>query len=141
MEVVFATEKLISFILFHLCIAGLSDCAIHVLFKKSFPMPMSLFFFPIRFSVPCFILGSLIFWGLSFVLGDTREPTWILSHIAIQLDQHHLFKILSLFSVYSLLLYQQLGIHKITTPDFILYWKALYQLSRVPRHQLQYLIL
>jgi hypothetical protein len=54
-------------------------------------------FYSIRFSVSGFMLRSLINLDFSFVQGDKYESIFVLLHTDSQLDQHHLFKMLSLF--------------------------------------------
>jgi hypothetical protein len=54
-------------------------------------------FSSIRFSMPGLTLRSLIHLDLSFVWGDKYGSTCILLHADIQLVQHHLLKMLSLF--------------------------------------------
>jgi hypothetical protein len=54
-------------------------------------------FYSIRFSVSGFMLRSLIHLDLSFVQGDRCGSICILLHADIQLEQHHLLKMLSSF--------------------------------------------
>ena len=64
---------------------------------SSVPMHSRLFptFSSIRFTVSGFMLRSLIHLNLSFVQGDRYGSIFILLHADIQLDQHHLLKMLS----------------------------------------------
>ena len=54
-------------------------------------------FSSIRFSVAGFMLRCLIHLDLSFLHGDTYGSIFILLHVDIQLDQHHLLNMLSFF--------------------------------------------
>jgi hypothetical protein len=69
--------------------------------KKLSSVPMHLRLFPtlfsMRFSVSSFILRSLIHLGLVFQQCDNNESRCILLHADIQLEQHHLLKMLSFF--------------------------------------------
>ena len=71
LDSVFALQKLFRFTRSHLLNFDLSDCAIVVLFRKSFPVPMCLrlfsTFFSIRFSVPDFMIRYLIYLEMSCV--------------------------------------------------------------------------
>ena len=82
----------------HLLIANLSAYDSDALFRKMSPVPMRsrllTTFSSIRFSVFSFMLRSLIHLDLSFVQGDKYGSICILLHVVIQLDQHHLFKML-----------------------------------------------
>jgi hypothetical protein len=54
-------------------------------------------FFSVRFIVSGFILRSLIHLDLSFAKGDKHGSICIFLHVDIQLDQHHILKMLSFF--------------------------------------------
>ena len=54
-------------------------------------------FFSIKFSVSGLMLRSLIYLNLSFVQPDKYRSIFSFLHIVSQLDQHHLFKMLSFF--------------------------------------------
>jgi hypothetical protein len=98
-----------------LSITNLRGWAIGVLFKElsSVTMYLRLFstFYSIRFSVSGFMLRSLIYLNLSFCSGDYGS-IWILQYADIQLDQHHLLKMLPSFIVWFCLLCQKSGVHK-----------------------------
>jgi hypothetical protein len=100
----FALQKFFDFMRSHLSIVNARAWAIGVLFNKLSPVPMHsrLFstFSSIRFNVSGFMLKSLIHLNLSFVHGDKYGSISILLHVHIQLDQHHLLKILSFFPLY-----------------------------------------
>ena len=106
----FNLQKSFSFMRFHLLILDLSAWAIGVLFRKLSPVPMSSRLLPtfcsIRFSVSGFTLRSLIHLDLNFVQGDRYGSICILLHADIQLDQHHLLKMFSLFHCMSWFLCQ-----------------------------------
>ena len=76
----------------------LSVHAIGVLFMKLSPVPMHLRLFAtfsvISFTVSLFILISLIHLDLSVLHGNRCGSIYILLHADIQLDQHHLLKLL-----------------------------------------------
>ena len=78
----FALQKLLSFRRSHLLIVSLSVCAVGVLFRKWFPVPMISNILPtfssLRFSVAGFMLRSLIHLDLSFVHGDRYGSILIL---------------------------------------------------------------
>ena len=63
------------------------------------PVPISSRLFPtfssIRFIISGFMWGSLIHLDLSFVQGDKNGSMWIFLHAHLQLNQHHLLKMLS----------------------------------------------
>jgi hypothetical protein len=67
--------------------------------KSTLPTSSKLFptFSSIRFSQPYFTLRSLTQLDLSFVQGDRYGSICILLHADIQLDHHHLLKMLSFF--------------------------------------------
>ena len=94
----------------HLLMIYLNAWDIGIKFRKLSPILMSLrllsTFCSIRFSVSGFILRSLIQLDLSFVQGDKYGPICILLHADIQLDQHHLLKMFSLFHCMSWFLCQ-----------------------------------
>ena len=98
--VLFAVQKLLSFTRSHLLVVNPSVCANGVLFRKSsFNSSVNSRRFPtlsMRFSVCSFML-SLVHLDLSIVQGDKYASVWILVHLAIQFDQHHLLKMLSFF--------------------------------------------
>ena len=86
----------------HLLIVDLSDWAIGVLFRKLTPVPMGSGLYP-TFSceVQCIQLYVEIFdpLGLEFVQGDKYGSICILLHADIHLEQQHLFKVFSFFSI------------------------------------------
>ena len=97
----FALKKLLSFTSSHLLIVDLSAWAIGVLFLKLFlcqriqgNSPFSLLN---RFIYPILCWGFWSIWTWIFVQNDRNEFICILLHTDIQLDQHHLLKMLSLF--------------------------------------------
>lgn len=59
-------------------------------------------FSSIEFSLPSFMLSSLIHLEFSFVLSDKHGSIWILPHAGLQFDQHHLLKILPFFHFWTL---------------------------------------
>jgi len=75
--------------------------AIGVLFRKFFPVPMCLRFFPtfssISLSISGFMWRSLNHLNLSFVQSDKNASIFILLQADHQLNQHHLLKKLSFF--------------------------------------------
>ena len=101
LTVSFALQKLFSFMRSHLLIVDFSACTIHVLFKKLSSLPEYSRVFPtfssIKFSVPDSMLRSLIHLDFSFVQGNKYGSICILLHADIQVDQHHLLKMLSFF--------------------------------------------
>ena len=92
-----ALRKLFSFPQSHLVIVDFSACRCHVQELYTVPMHSRLFptFFSNRFSESSFLLISLIHVDLSFMHGDKYGYIFILIHANIQLDQHHLSKIIS----------------------------------------------
>ena len=110
----FALQKLFSFRRSHLLIVSLSVCATGVIFRKWSPVSAHSnvlpTFFAMRLSVVGFMLRSLIHLDLSFVHGDRYGFIFILLHVAIQLCQHHLLKMLSFFHCIILLLCQKSGV-------------------------------
>jgi hypothetical protein len=100
----------------HLLIFNLSACAIGVLFRMFCHGPMYSTLFPsyssIRFTVSGFMLRAVIHFGSHFVQGNGYLSVYILLYADIQLDQHHLLKMLSFFIVSFWLLYQKSGIHR-----------------------------
>ena len=84
-----------------LLIVDLSVWAVGVLLRKFSPVPMHSRLFSSfsysRFGVYYFMLRSLIHLNLSFVQGDKYGSICILLHADIQVDQHHLLKMFSLF--------------------------------------------
>lgn len=75
-----------------------------VLFRKIFPLPMHLRIFPtfpsITFTVSGHRLVFLSLLELSFVHDNSHGYIWISPHAAIQINLHHLLKMLSIFSVH-----------------------------------------
>ena len=115
----FALQKIFNFMRLHLLSVDLSAWAISVLFRKSYPVPMSSRPSPtlssIRFNVSQFMLRTLIQLELSFVQGDKYGSICSLLLVDIQFDQHHLLEMFFLsfiFPVCSWLLYQRLGVHR-----------------------------
>jgi hypothetical protein len=88
-DCIFATQKLYSFMRFHLLIVDLSTSANSVLLRKSFPGPGSLRLFPTLSSfgpsISAFVLRFLIYLELNFVQSDEYASTWISLHTAISL--------------------------------------------------------
>ena len=101
LTVSFALQKLLSFRRSHLLIVSLSVCAAGVIFKKWSLVPMCLSVLPtfssMMFSVTDFMLRSMTHLDLSFVRGDRYGSIFILLHVDIQLCQHHLLNMLSVF--------------------------------------------
>ena len=84
------TLQFFSFMKFCLSIVSLKVWAIYVLFRKKLtPGPT---FCSLRFSLLNFTLISLNHLHLSFVQGKRYGSIFILLHVDIQLDQHHLLK-------------------------------------------------
>ena len=83
---------------FHVLIVDLRACAVGVLFRKLSPVPVHSRLLPIfssvRFSVPGFMLRSVIHLDLSFVQGDRCRSVCIPLYGDIQLYKHHLLKML-----------------------------------------------
>lgn len=82
---------------FFVFVSGLNGCITGVLFRKFFlskqVQAYALFFCFIRSKVSGPLLKSYILW--SWVLCKTEEPVFNSLHKVIQIDQHHLLKILS----------------------------------------------
>ena len=101
LTVSFALQKLWSFIRSHLSILDLTAQAIAVLFRNFSPVHISSRLFPtfssIILSVSCFMWSSWIHLDLSFVHGDKNGSICILLHDNLQLQHHHLLKMLSFF--------------------------------------------
>ena len=99
LTVSFALQRLSSFLRSHLIIVDLSAWAIGVLFRTLSPVQVHsrlfLTFCSIRFSVSGFMLRSLIHLHLRFVQRDSYRSICIFLYALIQLDQHHLLKMLS----------------------------------------------
>jgi hypothetical protein len=99
----FALQKLCNFMRSHLSIVDFRALAIGVLIRKFSPMPMcsrlSLTFSSIRFSVSGVMWSSLIHLDLSFVQGDKNGLICIRLLVDCQLNQHHLLKMLSFFTL------------------------------------------
>ena len=112
----FVLQKLFSFRRSHLLIVSLSVFAAGFIFKKWSPVPMRSSVLPtfssIKFSVPYFMLRSLIHLDLSFVHGDIYGSIFILLRVDIQLCQHHLLKMLSFFHCIVLAPCQKSGVHR-----------------------------
>jgi hypothetical protein len=72
-----------------------------VLFRIFSLVAISLMLFPtfssMSFSVSGFMCSSLMHLDVSFVQGDKNGPIRILLHDNLQLSQHHLLKMLSIF--------------------------------------------
>ena len=85
----------------HLLIVDLSPYPVSVLFRKLSPVALHSRVFhtfsSIIFSVSRFMLRSLILVDLNFVQDDKCVSIFILVHRDIQLDQHHLLKMLLVF--------------------------------------------
>jgi hypothetical protein len=85
----------------HLSILDLRAKATGVLLRKFSPVPMCSRIFPtffyISFSVSGFMWRFLTHVDLSFVQGDRNGSICILPHADLQLNQHHLLKMLSFF--------------------------------------------
>jgi len=85
----------------HLLILDLRAEAIFVLFRKFSPVPMCLRLFSnfssINSSVSGLMWRFLIHLDLSFVQGDKNGSISILLYADLQLNQHHLLKMLSFF--------------------------------------------
>ena len=79
-------------------------------------------FSSIRFSISGFMLKSLIHMDLSFVQDEKYGSMCILLHADIQLDQHHLLKMLSFFPFYpfGFLVKNQVSIWFITSVSLII---------------------
>ena len=92
-------QKFCSLMKYYLLVVNLSACVIGLLFRKLSPVAMhsGLFLiFPfLSFTVSGFTLRSLTHLDLSFMQGN--RSIYILLHTYIQLDKHHLLKILSFF--------------------------------------------
>jgi hypothetical protein len=101
LTVPFALQKIFGFMRFHLSIVDQRALASDVLFRKFSPVSVCSRLFPIfffiSFSVSSFMWRSLIYLDLSFVQGDKNGSICILLHADLQLDQHHLLKMLSFF--------------------------------------------
>ena len=98
LTVCFALQKFFSFKRSHQSFVVLSTSATGFLFRKLSPVPMILRLSStlsvIRYSVSGFMLRSLIHLDLSFVQGDKYGFICILLHTDLQLNKHHLLKIL-----------------------------------------------
>ena len=83
---------------FNLLIVDLSALAMGVLFRKLSPVPMCSrqfsTFSSIRFSESCLMLRCLIHLDLSFVQGNKCGSICILLYADVQIEQHHLLKML-----------------------------------------------
>jgi hypothetical protein len=114
-----------------LLIVGLSACAICAWCRKSFSVPKRSKLFPIlstiRFSLSGLKLSVLIYLALNFVQGDKYRPSWMLLHVDIQLDQHHLFKMLSFLQCILLASCQKSGVHKCVDLCLDLQFTSIYQ--------------
>jgi hypothetical protein len=115
----------------HLLIVVLSDCGIGgffvyllvVVFNNISCDNISVLFPTLSsISVSGFILRSFIHWHLSFVLGDKYGSICILLDADIQLDQHHVLKILSFFSMYFWLFFFK---SKIICPYVFMCWPSI----------------
>ena len=97
----FALLNLFSYMRSHLLNVSLTVFATGVIFRKWSLVPMQssvlLTFSSIMLSVAGFMLRSLILLDLSFVHNDKYEYIFNLLHVDIQLCQHHLLNMLSLF--------------------------------------------
>jgi hypothetical protein len=86
---------------FHLSRVGLISWANRVVFRKTFPRPISyrvLSMFTSRnFCVLVFKLISLIHSDIIFVQDDSYGSNFILLHVDIKFPQYHLLKMLSFF--------------------------------------------
>lgn len=71
-------------------------------FTELLPVSMCPHYSSIRFSVPRFMLRSLIHLGLSFVQDDRYGSVWFPLHTDIQLGQHNFVKMLSFYHCMSL---------------------------------------
>ena len=102
MMVSFTIQKLLSFLRSHLWTVDLRACAKGDLFQKSFPVPMSSRLFPLFLLLGLvylgFMLRCLINLELSFVQGDKYGSICILLHVSIPFDQHHLLRMLWMYS-------------------------------------------
>jgi len=94
-------QKLWNLMRTHLSILDLRAYTIGVLFRKYSPVPMCSRLFPtyssISFSVFRFMWRSLIYLDWSFIQRNRNGSVCILLHADLQLNQHHLLKMLSFF--------------------------------------------
>ena len=94
-------EKFFSSIRSYLLILDFGAQTIGILFRKLSPVSTSSkpfsSFCSIRLSMLDFTLRSLIHLDLSFVQSDKHGSIYVLLYADIQLDQHHLLKMFSLF--------------------------------------------
>lgn len=90
--------KNFSFISSHLLILGLNACASRVLFRKSYPLPVSSRIFPTFSSHHIQGIESLVEvldpYGVEFCALWEKMIYFILPHVAFQLDKHNLLKML-----------------------------------------------
>ena len=96
-----ALQNLLGFRRSHLLIVDHSVCASGVTFRKQSPVPINLRVFPTsssnRFSVALLMWRFLIHLDFRFVYGDRHGSICSFLHVRIQLCQHYLLKMLSLF--------------------------------------------
>ena len=101
LTVFFALQKLFCFIKSQLSILDLRVWVMGVLFRKLSPVAMHSRISPtlssMRLSVSGFKLRTLIYLDLSFLQGDKYGSIFTHLHADIQLEQHHLLKMLSFF--------------------------------------------
>ena len=101
LRVSFVLQKLFSFLRSHLLIVGLGTWGIRVQFRKLFLILMGSRLFPnfssTAFSASSFMLRSLVYLDLRSVQDDKYRSICIFLHVDIQLEQHHLLKMLSVF--------------------------------------------
>lgn len=94
MMVSIAVQKLLSFMRSRLSVVRLNACTIGILFRMSFAVPISSSILPTLSSIIFKVLGLtlrfLIHLKLNFVLGVREICSFIVLHVTIQLEQHHL---------------------------------------------------
>ena len=95
---VFDLQKIFSFMSSHFSIVDLRAWDVAAHFRKSFTVSLSRIFPTFsssKFSVSNLMLRSLVCVNLTFVQGDNCGPICIRAHVDIQLELHHLLKMLS----------------------------------------------